>query len=256
MQRERIGQFCPITISASDGLREPQEFATTPTGSRDPLTVVPTGSIVGQGPMVLTSTGRTTGSVHPHVNLVDHVDARCQLGNEQTRESRARGRTNDDRHVIGPGDSIELEQIAHVLDVIAGAHHVYTAFDQAASQPTLPRGRGQNNHRRLTRSNVDRAVDGPSLQSPRSCLLKIGSSIVNKNGKGRRRELSSHSSPHNTEAHHRDGRTTHDGGRVSSRQPPRSGGTPPLPRIRNTAAAMPVSVMAAIARRRIFMATI
>lgn len=29
-----------------------------------------------------------------------------------------------------------------------------------------------------------------------------------------------------------------------------------MPRIRNTAAAMPVSVMAAIARRRIFMATI
>ena len=89
-------------------------------------------------------------------------------------------------------------------------------------------------------------------------MLGARTLIVNKDRNSALGQLLRHSSTNNTDTNNRHRRrlghhfSSHEGGRVNSRQPPRSGGVPPRPRSRSQAAKRQARESAAMARLSIF----
>ena len=141
------------------------------------------------------------------------------------------------------------EEFMYVVRVVGGGHHVDSTAQKIESNRCLRRrsrnhgylgqvvaevGIGESNRVRQRAKFGDRTVIGVEYRQVRA----------------RSRELSRHARSDGSEADDAGG--LHERGRESSRQPPRSGGTPPRPRRRMAPARMPASDNAVRARLNVF----
>ena len=215
---------------------------------------------------MLASTCWPPGSGLGNGDLCDLVETISSMARQDTGQAGGHTRTDDDGDARGPGCCVEPEEVTNIFQGVAERHHTGPASHRFGSNHTVSaRGRGQNQHAGLAQhllgsSMSDHSDAGSNAKGDRS-LDCFGVDVMDMHDTaGRFEQRTEHMGARGPDPD--DGHivlltivTEEDvvGHRksvpVTSRQPSVCGGTPPVPRIRNRAATIPVIDSAATTRR-------
>ena len=110
VQQERVGQRGPVAILRTDRLGEPVQLAAAAARPFDPGPVVPTDGCVTEGVVVLHRARRPGSAMRGDVDLLGHVQLAPQVIGEQSRQSRAHRRADDQRGAVAPGVIVEVDE--------------------------------------------------------------------------------------------------------------------------------------------------
>ncbi len=206
--------------------------------------------------MVLTGARRAAGSRLGHVDLVDRREIGGGVPGQQAGEPWGEGGADHDGAAPFGRLGVEVEQPGHLVDVVGDRDDVGTSLDGDLGQSAvLARGQGEDEDGARI---VERFV-GPRRHPRRRSqrrrhpvgpgAIRIDQDQIGQADDGL--ELSSGASAHGAAAGDNDPHPSQrSSGPLSSRQPPFWGGTPPVPRKRNTPATTPAVNRATTARRR------
>ena len=263
MQQGGFGHLGPVAVVRVDRLGEPAQLATGACGTSDPFTVVQPERGAAERAMMLTGAGRAASAVHRYMDLVDDVKLVGEVAGEQPRQSRRHGRADDQRRPPNSYRLAELEQLAHVVEIVAHRNDRDTVAEQSARCLGMRSRVGQHScigdlgmveiscdaghHPGDDCGDLDSPVDDGQPEITRLCQ---GLSDASSGDPGAD-DCDDRRLPHASRAAGAH-RLRHFWRRDSSRQPPCCGGTPPLPRKRSTPNTVAAAERAKTARRSIF----
>ena len=110
LQQERVGQRGAVAILRTDRLGEPVQLAAATARPFDPGPVMPTDGCVTEGVVVLHGARRPGSAMRSDVDLLGHVQLAPQVIDEQSRQSRAHRRSDDEHGTVAPGVIVETDK--------------------------------------------------------------------------------------------------------------------------------------------------
>ena len=186
------------------------------------------------------------------MDLVHRLEPGGRLGREHAGQAGREPGADDERDAASLGFGAEVEQAADILDGVRHGHDRDAPGDERARQLDVQAGGGgEHDHVGLDRRVVRPSLAGGLVTEGRGDLVDARRSqvpqhdLLDRVGRG---QLTSGARPDRAETEDGDAHQVRSSG-VSSRQPPRCGGVPPVPRARSTAATMPAIPRATSALR-------
>ncbi len=186
------------------------------------------------------------------MDLVHRLEVGGRLGGEHAGEPGREAGPDHDRDATRLGFGTEVEQAPDVVDRIRHRHDRDTPGDERARQLDVQAGRGrEHDHVGLDGCVVRPALTGGLVAQGRGHLVDARRAqvphhdLLDRVGRG---QLAGGTRAAGAQTEDGDAHQRRSSG-VSSRQPPRCGGVPPVPRARSTAATMPAIPRATSALR-------
>jgi len=266
LEQQWRGQSCFVRVSGPDRGWKPHEVSPAPPSALEPHPVDPVPSITFHGSVVLAGARRTTRPGLGHSNLGDLVETVSGVACQHTGQPRRHAGADHNGYLSRFRRCVEVEQITNIVQRVAERHHAHATLYRCTGDHAMSARRcGQHQHTRLAQQFLDCSMANDSssasgaeghgsIEHLRTCVVDV------HHARRRLDERTQHMRARCPKADNghivgpsivvRSRFAAHRRSEpVTSRHPSVCGGTPPVPRIRNSAATIPVIDSAATTRR-------
>jgi hypothetical protein len=125
-----IGKFRTVTVTGADRVWKPAEFPSAASRTPQPVTVVPSERLSGKSSVVLLGTSWPRGAVNGHMSFIDGVEISCCRTNQQPRQSRGHGGSNQECPSDLSSNCVEVEHRECVLKVVTARHDAHAGINE------------------------------------------------------------------------------------------------------------------------------